>query len=382
MAFNAFLSPDQNPIVMRILFRYSALALFLSLSLLTAVAQQNPGADSAARLIDTALSFAQKNSLYRASVNWKAVDDSVRKTAAGATSIRTAMPAMKLLYTMLKDHHGFVLHQNKYYKWSVPQPKLDTAVYRGLLKQIRQKNNAFAVMLEDGYGYLSIPDNNPTQWGDNDRIAAGIQDALNTLHPEKLKGLILDLRLNPGGSMFPMLGGIMNVFGQGELGVFVDPVTKTGEHWGVREHRIYDGADTAYTLKRKLPDLQKLKIVVLIGPNTASSGEATAISLKGRKNTWFVGEPSGGYTTSNQSIQFSPTTGIFMAVSVESDRNGTIYLDNVKPDQTVVGGDNFEQLNQDLKVAAGLRWLKKSDQSWLHKIRSVVGQLVFNTSDK
>ena len=367
---------------MKILFWYSALVLFLSLSLLTAGAQQNSGADSAARLIDTALSFAQKNSLYRANVNWKAVNDSVRKTAVGATSIKTAMPAMKLMYTMLKDHHGFVLHQNKYYKWSVPQPKLDTAVYRGLLKQIRQKNNAFAVMLEDGYGYLSIPDNNPTQWGDNDRIASGIQDALNTLHPEKLKGLILDLRLNPGGSMFPMLGGIMNVFGQGELGVFVDPVTKTGEHWGVRENRIYDGADTAYTLKRKLPDLQKLKIVVLIGPNTASSGEATAISLKARKNTWFVGEPSGGYTTSNQSIQFSPTTGIFMAVSVESDRNGTIYLDNVKPDQTVVGGDNFEQLNQDLKVAAGLRWLKKSDQSWLHKIRSVVGQLVFNTSDR
>lgn len=340
------------------------------------------GADSVARLIDTVLQFGQKASLYRANVDWKRVGDSVRKAAANAKSIKEAMPAMKLFYTLLQDHHGFTLYERKYYGWNPPRPKLDTTIYRSLIKQMKQTNKPFARVFNNDCGYLSIPDNNPTQRGDNEKIAAEIQQALNSIHPEQLKGLIIDLRLNPGGSMFPMLGGIMNVFAEGKLGTFIDPVTKQGEEWGRRGNTFYDGAEIGYTLTKTLPDLHKLSIVVLIGPKTASSGEATAISLKGRKKTYFIGENTGGYTTGNSSIQFSPNTGIFLATSVEADRNGNVYLEHVTPDLQIIGGDNFSTLSNDKKVAAGLRWLKANNRSWLSKVKSFVDELVFNSADR
>ena len=182
--------------------------------------------------------------------------------------------------------------------------------------------------------------------------------------------------------MFPMLGGIMNVFAEGKLGTFVDPVSKKGEEWGKRGNNLYDGAETGYTLTKTLPDLHHLSIVVLIGPRTASSGEATAISLKGRKNTYFIGENTNGYTTGNSSIQFSYNTGIFLATSVEADRNGNIYLDHVNPDLQIAGGDNFSSLSSDKKVVAALKWLKANNRSWLSKVKSIVDGLVFNAADR
>ncbi|RZM28577.1 MAG: hypothetical protein EOO88_08390 [Pedobacter sp.] len=363
----------------------SVILAFLILSMVSfhASAQRSKaGADSVTLLIDTVLKFAEQKSLYRANVNWKTLGDTVRKAAAKAGSIKESMPAMKLFYTLLKDHHGFALYERKYYGWNPPRAKLDTTIYRALLKQMKQKNKPFARVFNNDYGYLSIPDNNPTQWGDNEKIATEIQQALAEIHPEKLKGLIIDLRLNPGGAMFPMLGGIMNVFADGKLGTFVDPVTKTGEEWGKRGNVIYDGDETAYTLTKTLPDLHNLHIVVLIGPNTGSSGEATAISLKGRKNTYFIGEHTSGYTTANSSIQFSYNTGIFLATSVEADRNGTVYLNHVKPDFQIIGGDNFTTLSSDKKVIAGLEWLKAHNRSWLLKVKDIVGELVFNSDDR
>jgi len=34
------------------------------------------------------------------------------------------------------------------------------------------------------------------------------------------------------------------------------------------------------------------------------------------------------------------------------------YWDTVKPDETIVGGDNFDDLKSDKKIIAALKWLK------------------------
>ena len=177
------------------------------------------------------------------------------------------------------------------------------------------------------------------------------------LNPNQLKGLIIDLRLNLGGSMWPMIGGLAALFEQGKLGAFVFPASGNQEEWGINKNLVYDGVDTVYHLNKGV-NLSQLKVVVLIGPYTRSSGEALAISFKGRKNTWFAGENTGGYTTSNESIQFSREIGFFIATAVEADRNGQLYLDNVKPDTEIMGGDAFDDLRNDQKIIAALKWLK------------------------
>jgi hypothetical protein len=329
----------------------------------------NPGkvkaqqADSVRRLIDTLLQFNRNHSLYSDQANWKKITDSVRSKVANAGSIKEALPAVQLLYQLLGDHHGFITYNNKYYGWSGNSKPLDQTTHATLIKKIKGGYQLKKELLEKGYGYLLIPDNNPTYHGAVNEIARNIRDSLAALDPAKLKGLIIDLRLNPGGDMYAMIGGLSNLFEPGKLGSFVYRGTKKEESWGVDSSdgidRAYSGPETQCSINRRGKALYNLKVVVLTGPYTRSSGEALAISFKGRNNTWFIGENTGGYTTSNTSFQFTDEIGVFVATAVEADRNGHLYPDNVRPDDALTGGDNFDQLKSDLKVIAALQWLKK-----------------------
>eukprot|EP01133_Synstelium_polycarpum_P011855 gene11855-13818_t len=322
-------------------------------------AQQPDPADSAKRLVDTVLIFSKKNSMYRNKVNWTKLEDSVRIKSSRAKTIKEVIPAIKYLFESLGDHHAFITEGRRYHYGNFPKKKLDTAIYRNLLLKLKEKNTeAVALMLENDYGYLLVPRNNPTRKGDNERLCKALQDSLCKLKPGELKGLILDLRLNSGGNMNPMIAGLAGLLAEGKLGTFMDPVTKTGETWSLRNHGIYSNDDREFEITGTCKGNPALKLVILIGPVTASSGEVTAISFKGRKNTWFIGENTAGYTTANISFQFNNQIGVFLSNSVEADRNGRLYEAFVSPDEFVEGGDNFDDLHKDNKIIAALKWLK------------------------
>jgi len=324
-----------------------------------AAAQQ---ADSVRRLMDTLLQFSKDHSLYSCQVDWKMITDSVRSKAADAATIQAALPTVQLLYQLLGDHHGFMTYNNKYYGWHDNSKPLDKTTHAVLIKKMKDGYHLKKEMLGKGYGYLLIPDNNPTQHGAVSDIARQIRDSLAALDPTRLKGLVIDLRLNPGGDMYAMLGGLSNLFEPGKLRAFIYPGVKKEESWNINSHygvdQVFSGPDTPCTINRRGKALYHLKVAVLIGPYTRSSGEALAISFKGRSNTRFIGEHTGGYTTANTSFQFSPEIGLFVAAAVEADRTGRMYPESVWPDDELTGGDDFDNLKNDLKVIAALRWLK------------------------
>lgn len=111
------------------------------------------------------------------------------------------------------------------------------------------------------------------------------------MNPAELKGLVIDLRVNPRGDMFAMLAGLTEVFEPGDLGAFVDQVNNTKERWGTNGYYAWsDRSIHARATVTHYFSKAGLKVVVLIRPETKSSGEAVAISFKGRPNTWFIGE--------------------------------------------------------------------------------------------
>ncbi|HVW95419.1 MAG TPA: S41 family peptidase [Mucilaginibacter sp.] len=325
----------------------------------SAKAQQNlSSADSARRLVDTALQFAKTRSLYRMQVNWPEVEDSVRQVAGTAKNIRETMPAIRLLFSLLKDHHGFITYGKTIYRWDKRSLPLDKAVHKNLINKYKAGFKLMPQVLDKHYGYLLLPGNNPTHSGDIERLARQIRDSLTLFSRRSIKGLIIDLRLNTGGSMWPMIGGLSALFKPGKLGAFTYADAQSEEAWGIYNSKVYDGADTVCAIKSRGKDLSDMKVVILLSPYTASSAEALAISFKGRPNTRFIGEPSAGYTTANESVQFTPDIGLFLATAVESDRNGKSYPDRVTPDEEIVGGDDFDHLLNDQKVTAALKWLK------------------------
>ena len=319
---------------------------------------QQTGADSAARLIDTVLSYAKKNSIYRSKVNWQTLEDSVRGRAKDAAGVKEAMPALQLMYKMLGDFHGAAHYNGNTYKWDVVKNKVDREKYKALIAKFRPWPPKIEIhVLQDGYGYLLIPPNNPTHNGETEEIAGQIQDSLARLNPAKLKGLVIDLRLNTGGTLWPMLLGVGNLLSKGTLGTFVYPDATMNQTWEIKDTAIYCGNERPCTIRGFAKVNPKIKIALLTSPYTASSGEATVISFKGQNNARVIGDITGGYTTSNDSFQFYGVD-IFMATSVEADRNGIVYYENVQPDLEVIAGDNFTDLSKDEKIIAALKWMK------------------------
>lgn len=323
------------------------------------IAQQPlTGADSARKLIDTALAYAKINSIYRQKVNWKKLDDSVRLKSRGANSVLEAMPAVALMYELLGDFHGKALYNGNTYKWNTTIVNVDRQLYKPLL--VKFKNNKQTIetrMLENGYGYLLIPGNNPTQPGATEVIAGQIQDSLAKLNPAKLKGIVIDLRLNIGGNMWPMIIGIGNLVSKGKLGYFIYPDASKNESWSVKGTSIYSDTTKACSVKAFAKVNPGLKIALLTSPYTASSGEAMVITFRGQKNARAIGDPTAGYTTANESFSMYGVEFI-MAQAAIADRNRKIYDKNIQPEQEVLAGDNFDDLSKDAKIIAALKWLK------------------------
>lgn len=337
--------------------KYLIIVLFILGYSTVSLAQQTlSGADSARMVIDSVLSYARHHSIYRDKVDWTKLTATVKERSAPAKSVQEVMPSVSLIYELLGDFHGFAVYNRKYNRWKAPRTPLDTVKHRSLIAKSKQKHKVESKLLQKGYGYLLIPDNNPTHEHETDTLSQQIQDSLAKLQPEKLKGLIIDLRTNGGGNMYPMILGVANLLGDGLFGSFIDPVTKQKDAWGIKGKTAYTGPHNVCTLQRLGKPATKLKVAVLIGPYTGSSGEATAITFIGRNNTRLFGNKTAAYTTANQSFQVFDIN-VLMAVAVEADRNGNTYYGAVSPQQEVNGPDNFENLSQDSKVIAALQWL-------------------------
>jgi C-terminal processing protease CtpA/Prc len=109
-----------------------------------------------------------------------------------------------------------------------------------------------------------------------------------------------------------------------------------------------------------LPDNPKFKILpkiaVLTSRWTVSSGEIVATTLKGRPNTRFFGEATGGYTTNNgwdilgEEIILNISTGIF------TDRNGKAYKHNI-PVDIEIPFEVIKDKEKDTCIIAAKKWL-------------------------
>jgi carboxyl-terminal processing protease len=161
--------------------------------------------------------------------------------------------------------------------------------------------------------------------------------------------------------MAPMLAGIAPLLGDGHLGGFVDYAGQVQEQWYLRGGNFY--LDTLAVTALPAPTVRvppNRPIAVLVSGLTASSGEIVAISLKGRPDTRFFGEPTYGATTANTSYQLQGTSYLTLAGSVDADRHGNRYPIRLQPDEMIGEGDNFTALEQDAKVQAALKWLRKT----------------------
>lgn len=139
--------------------------------------------------------------------------------------------------------------------------------------------------------------------------------------------------------MWPMLGALSDFLDSREIGSFVYPNGKI-ESWRLSKE---DSAE------KRNSHLATAPVAVLIGRQTASAGEATAIAFKGREDTLFFGSETFGQTSGNKEYSLPDGSEIVLAVARARDRNGNIYNGSLRPDVEVSSND----------LVAAKAWLRR-----------------------
>ncbi|MFG3448819.1 S41 family peptidase [Stenotrophomonas sp. NPDC047960] len=178
-------------------------------------------------------------------------------------------------------------------------------------------------------------------------------------------GWIVDLRQNQGGNMWPMLVGIAPLLSTDPkhrevIGAFVGGPER--QIWSIDsglvllDERAPVALDSpAYSLRHPAPP-----VAVLIGPKTASSGEAVALAFRGRPATRSFGQRSAGYSTANVPTRLPDGSILLLTGSVSVDRNLKGDGGKLQPDVTVSNAADAEQTARN--------WLRA--QSQCHAVAS------------
>jgi len=268
-----------------------------------------------------ALDLMQAQSLHRNQVDWASVRLTAETKARGALTPRDTYPAIRTALGMLGDHHSFL------------QPS--TTDVKPTAQTLNAKQPMPRGEMRGRVAYVWIPHRVEQHWKINSEFCDKLQAILTELDALSPIGWIVDLRDNDGGNMWPMLAGIGPLLGEGEVGSF-DYGSDSLSWWyrdgaaGCGVATICRTTDINYRLRQPIP-----KVAVLIGPRTASSGEAIAVAFSARPNTRSFGLPTAGLSTGNATLQLSDGAVMYLTTSVYADRSGRQYGGTLTPDLEV-----------------------------------------------
>jgi len=290
----------------------------------------------AKRELDSAVMIARRSSFWRDTVSWASVEADVRAIAAGAQTPAETYPAIRELLSRLGDHHSFLMPAQQSTQWQ------NGTLTKNPLPTVKS--------FDGGVGYISVPAYSGGDAAGIREYAEGAYKLLIQTAPSTSCGWVLDLRQNGGGNMWPMLAGLKPFLGTVGLGSFAGPNGK-GAPW-------IAGQNIAAEAPEHLAPLESSAVAVLIGPRTASSGEAVAVAFHGRPQTRFLGQPTAGLANANGTMRLPDGALMMVMTAVDVDRNGQKFGEKVTPDETIApttGGQT--DAPDDPTVAAALRWL-------------------------
>ncbi len=311
---------------------------------------------------DSLYVFIRSNSILRNTVEWDQVDKTFREQIATAGSLKDTMNRFVAVLRSLNDVHSQIFLDNEYYGHYAGFEDSVLVWLKPLNdRSIAGTNKIHTEIIGDEIGYIRVPSIQAFDQVQINGFAQSLADSIVKLSGRSKRGFIIDLRLNGGGNIYPMLSGLSLFLGDRVVGYETDIDDNVVRTWEMEDGNFVIGGYRATDVEvKQANELTTAPVVVLIGPVTKSSGSMVAIAFKGRPNTVFIGEPTAdGYTTSNGYFQFAPNLVLNFATSYVADRDRNIYKTAVDPDVIVYRGDNFDDLPDDEKVKAAIRWLMK-----------------------
>ena len=156
------------------------------------------------------------------------------------------------------------------------------------------------------------------------------------------KGVILDLRDNFGGNMYPMIAAISPLLPEGIILSFkararTVPISL--------EYVVRDAGLNSASIK-KFP--ASTPVAILTNDWTASSGEATLLCFRGLEKVKTFGVPTAGYASANIVERLADGYQLLITTSCDVARTGEVFCDDpIEPD-----------VNTETPLEAALEWIK------------------------
>jgi len=304
--------------------------------------------------VDKSIEFIEMNSIHTENV--ENIKRELYNKSQSLNSIDEIAPLYKEVFKQLNDYHGSLKYKGKTYGWQ--NPNAATNLY--LKDKIKTDKSTFSKVIDKKIGYIRITGNNDFSFKKVDSLANDIVSHINNINSNKIKGWIIDLRLNTGGNMYPVLLGLKEFIGYNVIfGGFRNAQNEPTGNWEVNEGKLLiDGIVLDRKIDLDYPVKTDIPLVILTSCYTASAGEMIVISFIGRNNTFIVGEPTANYTTAVQGFEINDNGGINLSTDYVVDRNLNVYKSNILPDFEVLGGDNLEGLKNDHKIIKALELLR------------------------
>ncbi len=196
-------------------------------------------------------------------------------------------------------------------------------------RELIKLDSVKARMLEPGYGYVRIS----TFQEDTGRSLVREVNALSKSQNGKLRGLVIDLRSNPGGLLDSALQ-IADAFL--ESGIIVSTRGRV--------------ADSNLILRATPGDiLNGAPIIVLVDVGSASASEVVAGALKDQKRALLMGSRTFGKGSVQKIFPMTRGDGIKLTISRYYTPSGkSIQANGITPDVIVSGSGNKGMREQDL----------------------------------
>lgn len=152
----------------------------------------------------------------------------------------------------------------------------------------------YAYEIKDGIGYINISNFNAS-------VGSDLHAALNELESKGIRGLLIDLRFNPGGLLSQAIATVDEFLPENKLVVY----TKGRQ----------EGADQEFYTMTHYAFNEDIPIVVLINQASASASEIFAGSLQDWDRALVAGENSFGKGSVQQLFPLSMGSGIKITTS-------------------------------------------------------------------
>lgn len=291
----------------------------------------------AALAIDEAVQHLRDEALMGPGKDWEALRRAAHASLERAPSMAGLDQALAALVQALGDPHT-----------SYWPPDLARRATQGLPARPNDANPAPS-LVHEGWPMLQVGAMMHIDSPRSRAAALALRKSTLAAMAASPCGLILDLRDNQGGNMYPMLMGLAPLFGRRPHEAMMSFQTRKGPGPAVTMQTISANLGDDWPADAGLKyALYEGRVAVLIGPRTASSGEMVVIASLGQRGWRSFGQATAGYTTGNVPVPLSNGGLLALTTARVLTSTGMVVQGPLTPDSPTEGD----------ALPAASRWLE------------------------